>query len=165
MYLYLRYISKVPSPTLLLDLPVSLRPPWPTWRSGSSPPRALPAGRTTQTPASGSPPTAPPPSPRPPVGRRSLARAPGWQFNTKLFGLKNSFRFHFYSVTCLNYPFENFLLVYGISSQNLSGFSSYNSSQKSFYRTASQLLVVLLLGLGDCGPLVADGLLGDGAWA
>ena len=39
------------------------------------------------------------------------------------FGLKNGLRFHFDSVTCLNYPFANFSLLQGISSQNSSGFS------------------------------------------
>ena len=41
---------------------------------------------------------------------------PGWQFNRNnfglSFGLKNSLRFHFDSLTCLNYPFFNFFLVY-----------------------------------------------------
>ena len=39
----------------------------------------------------------------------------GWQFNrTKFglsFGLKNGFRFHFDSVTCLNYQFLDILIV------------------------------------------------------
>ena len=51
---------------------------------------------------------------------------PGWQFNRNInglsFGLKNGSRFHFDSVTCLIYPFLNFLLVWGISSQTSSGF-------------------------------------------
>ena len=40
---------------------------------------------------------------------------PGWQFNRIKFGysfvLKNGLRFHFDSVTCLNYPFFNFFSV------------------------------------------------------
>ena len=45
------------------------------------------------------------------------------------FGLKNRLRFRFASETCLNYPFLNIVLVWGISSQNSSDFSSQNSSQ------------------------------------
>ena len=49
------------------------------------------------------------------------------------FGLKNGLRFHFDSETCLNYPFLNIFLVWGISSQNSGDFSSQNSSQNFFY--------------------------------
>ena len=58
----------------------------------------------------------------------------GARFNWKhfglSFGLKNSLRFHFSSVTCLNYQFLNFFLsVWGISSQYSSVFLSKDSTQ------------------------------------
>ena len=39
-----------------------------------------------------------------------------------IFGLKNGLRFHFDSETCLNDPFLNIFLVWGILSQNSSDF-------------------------------------------
>ena len=57
---------------------------------------------------------------------------PGTQFNRNKwleFRLENGLRFHFDSVTCLNYPFLNIFLVCGISSQISSDYSSQNSRQ------------------------------------
>ena len=47
-----------------------------------------------------------------------LVEVTGWKFNKKKFGLsfglKNGLRFHFDSVTCLNYPLMNYFLVYRV---------------------------------------------------
>ena len=67
----------------------------------------------------------------------------GAQFNRKMFGLnfglKNSLRLRFDYATCLNYPFFNIFLVWGISSQNSSDFSSQNSSQNFSIELGSRL--------------------------
>ena len=72
------------------------------------------------------------PARRPGAGAVDLhgRRPAGTHFNRSNFGLnfglKNGLRFHFDSESCLNHPFLNIFLYYGISSQNSSGFSSQN---------------------------------------